>query len=103
METLCPEMQHIVSEFATKYPEDDKLGKTIWILLHALDAQFVAMRTRLENLEAASAAPTSIPAEGPQQLIVQDLVSDPQLSGVSPQRRVPHKRKKQESPLKSRS
>ncbi|GBN49492.1 hypothetical protein AVEN_55984-1 [Araneus ventricosus] len=62
-DTLCPEMRDIVIEFKDKYPVNDNLVKHIWVLMFAIDAQFVKLRQRLEKLEgvaATSVAPADL-------------------------------------------
>ncbi|GBO43483.1 hypothetical protein AVEN_64712-1 [Araneus ventricosus] len=89
-ERLCPEMKAVVDSFLVKFPGDDNLVKHIWVLMFAIDAQFVGLRKRLEEIEAtfaASAVPTDkyfAQAVGQPRPVVRDISTDPpELLGVS--------------------
>ncbi|GBM78126.1 hypothetical protein AVEN_149812-1, partial [Araneus ventricosus] len=101
-ERLCPEMKTAIDSFVAKFPGNDNLAENIWILMFAIDAQFVGLRKRLEELEGTVAA-SAVPADrsfaqavGQPRPDVRDIGTDPpQLLGVSSPGRVPQRKKRQ--------
>ncbi|GBM27119.1 hypothetical protein AVEN_189886-1 [Araneus ventricosus] len=101
-ERLCPEMKTTIDSFVAKFPGNDNLVENIWILMYAIDAQFVGLRKRLDELEGTVAA-SAVPADrsfaqavGKPRPDVRDIGTDPpQLLGVSGPGRVPQRKKRQ--------
>ncbi|GBM90850.1 hypothetical protein AVEN_49813-1 [Araneus ventricosus] len=108
-ERLCPEIQAAVNSFVAQYPGDANLVKHIWVLMYAIDAQFVGLRKRVEELEATVVA-SAIPADksfaqavGPPRPVVLDVGTDPpELLGVSSPGRVPQQKKRRGPTLKAK-
>ncbi|GBO34538.1 hypothetical protein AVEN_45383-1 [Araneus ventricosus] len=107
-ERLCPEMQVAVDTFVDKYPGNDNLVANIWILLSAIDVQFVGLLKRLEAIEGKVADSAVPPSQSYAQVVgqprpnVRDIGTDPpQLLGVSSPSRVPKRKTRRGPPTRT--